>query len=391
LVSWDAYFPDLQMTRAVTELPAENIARPEPERLNRWRTIASVGRSNARDIAVFIAVLALLASIVWADWTTGPDVHLALYYCLPALVAAWVIGRGAGFVMAVVTTGVWLKADLLGATRYAHSSYAYLNSIIRLPALMAAVYLLSAFHQMRNHLAEQVARRTRALRDLSLRLSQAEESERDRLARDVYDGLGQSLTLLKLNLAGVISEAQVGKVPLQRMEEAVTLVSNLIERSRTLTFELHPTMLDTLGLVPTLQHYGHQFSRQAAVEVIINQEGDPTALPGAMTSYLFRAVKELMTNAAKHGGAREIIISLYWNSDRVRIVVDDDGTGFNPDASARLGTPPGIGLAGIRERIASLQGTVSVESSAGSGARVVIDLPATEKGSGDDSKGITGR
>jgi signal transduction histidine kinase len=334
---------------------------------------------------VFVACLVLVCAIGWLSHVKGPDLRLALYYPAPVLAVTWLVGRRAGYAMAVITTALWLVTEMNGSVRYRHPDFAVLNTAARLLTLTLAVFLLSSVKDFSNQLAEMVNQRTRSLRDLSIRLSQAEEFERSRIARDVHDGLGQSLTLLKLNLTAALADAGSGSVPARRLDDAVSLVSNLIERSRTLTFDLHPAMLDTLGLVPTLRHYAQQFGRQAQVEVTVNEEGQPTPLPAAMSSYLFRSTKELMTNAAKHGGAKQIIISVYWNPDRLRIVVDDDGSGFNPASILSGGLHSGIGLAGIRERITSLEGSLSIESAERSGSRIVLDLPSVHRSSDEES------
>ena len=331
--------------------------------------------SGAFQVLIFAGSLLLVCVIGSLAHLKGPDLRLALYYPVPALAVTWIVGRRSGYAMALITSAVWYAAELNTSVHYSHTYYAFLNTAARLLALLLGVFLLSAVKNLTWQMSELVEQRTRALRDLSIRLSQAEESERCQLARDVHDGLGQSLTLLKLNLTAAISESASGSLPPGRLDDAVSLVTNLIERSRTLTFDLHPTMLDTLGLVPTLRHYAQQFAGQAHVDVIVNEEGQTAPLSSAIASYLFRSTKELMTNAAKHGNAKQIIVSVFWTSAGVRVIVDDDGTGFDPVSVLSGGINTGIGLAGIRERISALDGSLRIESAGRSGSRVVLDLP----------------
>jgi two-component system sensor histidine kinase DegS len=155
------------------------------------------------------------------------------------------------------------------------------------------------------------------------------------------------------------------------------LVNELIQRSRTLTFELHPAMLDDLGLAPTLRRYAQEFSRHARIEVTVSEVGPPRKLPTAVASYLFRAIKELLHNAAKHGRANEIVASLHWEPQLLRAVIDDDGAGFDPGSVLAPGGARGLGLAGIRERLIALGGSLRLESGAGQGTRAVLELPLT--------------
>lgn len=271
--------------------------------------------------------------------------------------------------MALLCAAAWLVAELNGPAHYTRLSHAVFNTFTRLMVLLLTAFMLSAFKDLSSRLVELVDQRTRALRDLSIRLSQAEESERSRIAHDVHDGLGQVLTLLKLNLGNAIAEYSKASLPTQRLEELVALVSSLIDHSRTLTFDLHPTMLETLGLLPTLRQYAEQFSRQTQVEVTISEAGKCGQPPAVLSGYIFRATKELMTNAVKHGHASQIVVSVFWKNKSVRVMVDDDGAGFDPASVAPGVGKTGIGLAGIRERIQALQGALTIESVLGGGTR----------------------
>ncbi len=318
--------------------------------------------------------LALLAGVAYVDYVTGPEIRFSLLYAAPVLIATWFAGRRAGCVMALICSVAWIVVELNEGVEYSLRAYAALNTAIRLVLLILTAYLCSAFKNLSTRLAEMVDERTHALRELSIRLSQAEELERRRLAHDVHDGLGQVLTVLKLNLTAAISESATGVIPSNRIGDAVNLITDLIDRARTLTFDLHPTMLDTLGLVPTLKHYAEQFGRQAQVEVTVNEEGRATPLSTILLNYMFRSVKELLTNAVKHGKAKQIVVSMFWGDGRLRVIVDDDGIGFDTSSVFDSRSKTGIGLAGIRERIGFLGGDFSVESIVGSGTRVVLDL-----------------
>jgi signal transduction histidine kinase len=152
-------------------------------------------------------------------------------------------------------------------------------------------------------------------------------------------------------------------------------MDDLIRQTREMTFDLHPSMLDHLGLVPTLERFAEEFQRRTQAEVSINESGDRRVIPSTLASYLFRSLKELANNAVKHGNASEIIIGIHWEADRLRCVVDDDGAGFNPDKALIPQVRLGLGLAGMDERVSSLGGSTRVESQPGKGARVILEVP----------------
>src|SRR5207248_10987606 len=129
---------------------------------------------------------------------------------------------------------------------------------------------------------------------------------------------GQSLSLLKLSLEPLA--AQLGDNPHNTVATSVRLLDDVIKQARTLMFDLYPSMLHDLGLVPTLLWYSEQLAAQAQVTVSEIGTAQPLDLPVA--SYLFRAAKELLGNAVRHGRAREIIVGVHWRRGILKIVID---------------------------------------------------------------------
>ncbi|MDB5291590.1 MAG: hypothetical protein JWL69_2831 [Phycisphaerales bacterium] len=323
-------------------------------------------------IATTAAVVALIGFL---NRIAPTDLTFTFYYLAPVLLLTWFLGRKAGYMMAFVSIGTFLFAELHGSASYLQPSMAYWNAASRLSFFLLSVALLSSFRNLSTRLGAMVDERTKALQRLAAQLSEAEDAERRRLAYDIHDGFGQILSILKLNLAGTQLEADEGTQARQRIDTAIVMVNDLIDRTRTLTFDLHPAMLDHLGLVPTLRRHAEQFTRQTNVEITVSEDGTPPKLATTTANYLFRSIKELLNNAVKHGQAKQIVAAVHWTLAYVRIVIDDDGTGFDAAAAFAPGQNKGIGLASIRERLLSLGGSIRLESSAGSGTRVVLELP----------------
>jgi len=324
---------------------------------------------------VLMIAAGLLVLIAWIDVITGTDLSLAYGYIVPVLLVTWFAGRNAGYAVSVVATLVWLYAELHGAAKYDYWSMAYWNAATRFVFFLLCAALLSAFKNLSTRLEMMVDERTQTLRRLASQLSEAEDIERRRLAYDIHDGFGQILSVLKLNLAAALPETSEGSATRQRVSDAIAMVNDLIDRSRTLTFDLHPAMLDHLGLVPTLHRYAEQFARRANVDVTVSEDGAQRQLPATIANYLFRSTKELLNNAAKHGNARQIVVAVHWASEQVRIVIDDDGAGFDTAEIFAPGAQKGLGLAGIRERLLSLGGNLRLESASGQGTRVALEVP----------------
>jgi signal transduction histidine kinase len=329
------------------------------------------------------ASVTLLALVGVGDWLTGPDLSFALFYLIPLFVAALRIGRNAGLLLAVISAVVSFIADRSGAALYSHPLFLFWNSALRFAFFVTAVVLVSEWKRWEERLAQLVEQRTAELRSeiqrreqstaamklLAAQLSQAEQAERSRIAHDIHDSLSQMLTLLKLNLQS-IAAAKSGL----ELHDSVQMVEELIKQAQVLTFELHPAMLDDLGLPATLQWYAVQFGGRTRAVVTVSEHGNRASLPRSLANYLFRSVKELLNNAVRHGKAKEIVIGLHWEPGIIRIVVDDDGLGFDA-AALNSDARRGLGLAGIRERLSSLGGSMRLEAAAGRGTRVVLEAP----------------
>jgi PAS domain S-box-containing protein len=224
-------------------------------------------------------------------------------------------------------------------------------------------------------LLAETQKREQELRALASELSSTEDRERRKLALLIHDSVGQMLSVMKLKLTALCRQAERGPLA-NDLTELLQLIDPLIQQTRSLTFDLYPAMLDDLGLVPTLHWYRTQFADQTGIKVEITEFGQARVLATPVITYVFRAVKELLHNVAKHAHAREVVLSVYWQPQRMRVVVVDDGCGMNMD-QATNGTPPsrGLGLVGIRERIASLGGEFVLESWPGRGTQVILEVP----------------
>jgi len=216
-----------------------------------------------------------------------------------------------------------------------------------------------------------VQQRTTELQRLALKLSDAEDVQRRRLAQDIHDSVGQSLTLVKLRLQSAASAP-----PVERQDglgETLAVLDNAIQQTRTLTFELYPPMLDDLGLAAALRWLAKELARQSGADVTVIEEGKPPKeLSKSLASYLYRSIRELIGNAITHGRASEAIVTIYWRSESVRATVDDNGSGFDPETVTR-----GLGMAAINRRLSTLGGSMNIESAPGTGSRIILEAPLT--------------
>ena len=322
------------------------------------------------------------------DWASGPAISFSVFYLIPVALTTWYVGKWAGAALALAICPLRLLADVRGAVDYSNPLVEACNLLFGLLALAVVIVLLSKVKSMSQQLNKAVQDRTAALvgeiadreqaekslRLLAVQLSDAEEAERTRLAADIHDSIGQSLSVLKLNLSGIAGASDsTGKTPAP-LAESLTLIDEIVQQLRTFTFKIHPAMLEDLGLMPTLRWYAEQFEVQAGTQVAVVESGERHQLPGSLATYLFRAIKELINNAAKHGRAKNVVVAVHWRPGGMRVAIDDDGCGFDPALALAPQNRRGLGLAGIRERLVALDGRLAIESKPGKGARIMLDI-----------------
>jgi signal transduction histidine kinase len=224
-------------------------------------------------------------------------------------------------------------------------------------------------------LAETLAARAAVAVDLSERVSrdsvrrvvEAQELERARLARELHDETGQALTSILLGLKPLEQSAEAEAVGAVR-----ELVVSTLQNVRRLAVELRPSALDDFGLVPAVERLSETFREQSGLEVDLAAHlGEERLLPEAETT-LYRVIQEALTNVVKHAGASRVSILLQRKQGAVVAVVEDDGSGFDPDATRE----DALGLAGMRERLALVGGKLQVESSPGRGTTIAAEVPS---------------
>ena len=213
---------------------------------------------------------------------------------------------------------------------------------------------------------------TRVARDALARVVDAQELERKRLARELHDETGQSLTSMLLALRA-IEEAKTSDEAQDATDRLREQIVETLHDVRRLAVELRPKALDDFGLVPALERLTTTFSEQTAIPVEFEAMLGDTRLAPAVETALYRIVQEALTNVIKHSRAARVSVLLRRKPDSVAAVIEDDGQGFDVDET-RDG---GLGLVGMRERIELIDGRLAVESSSSGGTSVVAEVPLT--------------
>lgn len=232
-----------------------------------------------------------------------------------------------------------------------------------------------------SELEKIVDQRTAALRYLSSHLMRVQDEERRKIARELHDSLGQYLADVKMKLDLLASHLS-GK-----SAELLTTAQESVERSlsetRTLSYLLHPPLLDETGLVSAIRWYVEGFAKRSAIEANVTLPNELERVPESIELALFRILQESLTNVHRHSGSSRVQIELAREEQRLSLAVRDFGSGMPPetlDAFQRKGRNCGVGLAGMRERVNDLGGQFEIKSSRdGTVVSVSIPVPAQEQ------------
>jgi len=277
------------------------------------------------------------------------------------------------------------------------------DSQMRLFTMRSQMERLQSKHEALQAQAEQLRRFLDVAQDIEepsptpssestiVRVIEAQESERRRLARQMHDGPAQSLT--NLILQAEICERLFDLDPEQahvELENLKQAVNATFQNTRRFIFGLRPMMLDDLGLVPTLRRYIQDFREKSALSIDLHIMGEERRLAPHLEVTIFRVIQELLNNVDQHAQATHVDVTLDLEGEAVAVTVEDDGSGFDVEetlAAAResLGIPvpwdpsgmgrKSVGLITIQERTEMLGGEIEIDSSVGRGTKVRLELP----------------
>ena len=230
--------------------------------------------------------------------------------------------------------------------------------------------------EAREELESKVELRTLALRDLSSQLMHAQDEERRRIARELHDSVGQYLAALKMGLTQ-LEKANGSKIP-ETFTECRELVDRCVNETRTLSYLLHPPLLDEVGFASAAKSYVEEFARRSGIETDFSLDL-PYRLPAATEILLFRVLQESLTNIHRHSGSSHAKVWAGINGESVCLEIRDYGRGISQAVLQDFrasGGGVGVGLAGIRERLREVDGKLELSSS-GDGTILRVSLLAT--------------
>ncbi|GFN36214.1 sensor histidine kinase [Tepidimicrobium xylanilyticum] len=217
---------------------------------------------------------------------------------------------------------------------------------------------------------------------LGIKIIEAQEIERERLARDIHDGPAQSMAniLIKAEICERLMEIDKEKSR-EELQNLKAIVRTTLSDLRKTIYDLRPMSLDDLGLVPTIERYIHNFTKHTGVPIEFNVIGNVINLNPAIETSLFRIVQESLNNIFKHAKATEASVNLEYSPNRLNLLIIDNGIGFDVDEVETYNNDSmgGFGLISIRERVELLGGKMEIKSNIGEGTKIIIYIMLPEE------------
>jgi two-component system sensor histidine kinase UhpB len=228
-----------------------------------------------------------------------------------------------------------------------------------------------------NQMAKTVTEKMRLERTYLSRIIETQENERRRISRELHDEIGQALYAIQFNLEMIDKDLpQTTSLVRERLGEAKSLSSQTLTAMRQLSLDLRPTMLDDLGLVPTLRWYVQNFSNRLNICSTFEAMGFEEKLPPQIETAFYRIVQEALNNIAKHARANRVEISLVKRDWRIFASIQDNGSGFDLSKVLHPESPErGFGIVGIQERVSLLGGQLDIQTRPGFGTLIRIEIP----------------
>ena len=225
-----------------------------------------------------------------------------------------------------------------------------------------------------------ILQRTAELQNLSLRLLKVQDEERRKLSRDLHDSTGQTLAALKIAVSFLQLSIKDDPSKMALVTDVAALADQAIEELRTTAYLLHPPLLDEVGFACAAEWYIEGFAKRSGVNLSMEIATHHERMPMSMETALFRVLQESLTNVHRHSKAAHVTVCFRHQFEKVILEIRDDGCGIEGERLVRLretSAETGVGLAGMRERMHELNGTLEMESDGrGTTIRAVVPLRA---------------
>ncbi len=350
-------------------------------------------RKTGRIAKIAIAfLLVILLGLI--DYYTTSEISFSIFYLLPISFVVWYTDKWYGILFSMLCAIIWFIMDSLSPHIYSNPAIPYWNALVRFGFFVIVVLLIWKVKSLKDNLEISVQQRTKdlihetnmhkqtkeetiainnRLRELNKAIENIKEEQNTRIAREVHDELGQSLTGMNLELMWISKKYSTNEDLVARMSMLSGLVGDTINTVRKISSDLRPRLLDQLGLFPAIESQLKDFTKRTSIESLCSFPEQEIKIKGSASTTIFRIFQEALTNISRHSGCKFVNVMFTQPAEHLLVMsVKDDGKGFEMNASVSV---KGMGLLGMNERAHILGGTLEIISSPGAGTEIILKTP----------------
>ncbi len=318
-------------------------------------------------------VAAMVIGIGFLDYLSGRDITLFLLYAVPIFLAAWYADRGWALGCAVLSALAWWAANFGVHTFSTDFGYS-VAAVSRLGYFVFVAIGTAALRSQRDadRARMDALEQNSALKQEILRIS---EREQQRIGQELHDGLCQYLAAIACAAKCLRDDLEERVLPeAKAATEIETLLNDAVRQTRSLARNIFPVQMDEAGLPAALEDMVATTNRLMSVAVSFETRGEIRIRDPQVAMHLYRIAQEALNNAIKHGNARQIVIALYGNDERLRLVVSDDGRGFQQKPLLQAG----MGMKTMQYRAREIGADLNIGTTNGAGSTVTCTVPLAE-------------
>jgi len=219
-------------------------------------------------------------------------------------------------------------------------------------------------------------RRAEDLRSYVREVTKGQDNERKRIAREIHDGTAQKLAMVYTDCCSMIKSKELSGTTVDRLERICIRMKDSLEDLRRLSRNLSPALLDQFGLLPSLELLIEEMNREKGIHCILQVITSAQSVASEVALHLFRITQEALYNVLKHAKSSRVVVSISFTSDKVKLIITDNGTGFNvPEVLGSFAGHGKLGLLSMTERASLLNGTLVIDSKLGTGTNITVEIP----------------
>lgn len=347
---------------------------------------------------IYVKLLAgfvLISAVAFTDLIITNEISFSIFYLIPITFVAWYTGKLYGVIFSIAGAGLWLLMDTLGFTEIKNLGLSFWSTVVRFGFFLIVTILIVKLKSLKDNQEEMINRRTSELKneilehkksqdtlllkslqlsELNKKLETIKEEQNTRIAREIHDELGQSLTAINLELMWVSKKHSDITDVVERMNALSQIVTNTISTVRKISSDLRPRLLDQLGLFAAIESLSKEFRTRTDIKISLSLPETAPYLDNSITITVYRIFQEALTNMARHSRCSEADVTIHFpDKDHFIMKVSDNGIGFNfDDIYYKTGS---LGLIGMHERANIISAELNFETVPQKGTVIILKVP----------------